>query len=70
MVSVQLDPVAGTQSLTTKALLDSSCTGSTINRSYVKKHQLKTRKAKVPIPIYNADGSQNRGGDITNFVEL
>ncbi len=60
----------GTQTLTTRGLLDSSCTSSTINRSFIKKHQLKTRKTAIPIPVYNADGTCNTGGDITEFVEL
>ncbi len=37
---------------------------------YVKKHNLDTKKALVPIPVYNADGAHNQGGDITEFVEL
>ncbi len=53
-----------------KALIDSGCTGSTINQAYVKKHQLDTKKSAVPIPVYNADGTHNQGVDITEFVEL
>ncbi len=41
-----------------------------INRSFVEKHQLDTCKVLVPIPVYNADGTWNAGGDITEFVEL
>ncbi len=51
-------------------LLDSGCTESAINRVYVDKHQLNTKKATVPILVYNADGTCNQGGDITEFVEL
>ncbi len=70
MLDIQLNPCMGTQTLTTCALLDSGCTGSTINCSYVQKHQLDTCKAAVSIPVYNADGSCNKVGDITKFVEL
>ncbi len=42
MIPIQLDPCTGMQSLTTKALLNSGCTGSTNNRTYVLKHGLKT----------------------------
>ncbi len=70
MINVQLNPCTGTQSLTTKALLDSGCTRSTINCTYVREHWLETRKAAAPIPIYNADGTRNKEGNITKFVEL
>ncbi len=71
LIDVQLNPCTRTQSLTTtKALLDSSCTSSAINCAYVDKHQLETRKAMTPIPVYNANGLQNQDGDITEFIEL
>ncbi len=56
--------------MTTKALIDSGCTGSAINQAYVEKHNLDTKKALIPIPVYNADGTCNQGGDITEFIEL
>ncbi len=69
LVDIVLNPVAGTKKLSTKELLDSSCMSSAINRSFVKKHDLPTCKINVPIPIYNADGTCNAGGDITEYVE-
>ncbi len=56
--------------LTTKAPLDSGCIGSAINRAYMQLHQLDTRKAAVPIPMYNTDRTHNKAGNITEFVEL
>ncbi len=53
-----------------KALIDSGCTGSAINQAYVTEHGLDTKKALIPIPVYNTDGTRNQGGDITEFVEL
>ncbi len=70
MIPVTLEPCTGQQTLTTKALLDSGCTRSAINRAYVDKHQLDMKKATVPIPVYNTDGTRNQGGDITKFIEL
>ncbi len=64
-----MNPVAGTKTLSTKGLLDSGCTSSAINQSFVEKHDLPTRKINVLIPIYNADGTCNAGGDITEYVE-
>ena len=54
----------------TKALLNSGCTGSCINRSFVKEHNLPTIKLARPIPVYNADGTLNQNGAITDIVEL
>ncbi len=38
MLEVRLNLCTGTQALATKALIDSRCTGSTINCTYVQKH--------------------------------
>jgi transposase InsO family protein len=52
------------------ALLDSGCTGSCIDKEFVRKNNIQTRKVPLPIPVYNADGSLNEGGPITEFVEM
>ncbi len=65
-----IEPCSNRKTLTTKALIDSGCTGSTINQVYIEKHNLDTKKALIPIPVYNADGTRNQGGDITEFIEL
>ncbi|SJL16404.1 uncharacterized protein ARMOST_19928 [Armillaria ostoyae] len=54
----------------TQGLLDSGCTSSTVNRAFVQKHGLDTKKTAVPITVYNADGTRNKAGDITEFVEF
>ena len=54
----------------TQALLDSGCTGSCISRSFVETHHINTQKLIRPIPVYNADGTLNRDGAITETVEL
>ncbi|SJL15543.1 uncharacterized protein ARMOST_19044 [Armillaria ostoyae] len=69
-LDVQLNPCTGTQTLTVRGLLDSSCTSSSINHSFIQKHSLDMRKTAVPITVYNADGTHNKAGDITEFVEF
>ncbi len=69
-IPVTLEPVSSWLKLTTKALINSGCTGSAINQAYIEKHNLDTKKALIPILVYNADGTRNQGGDITEFVEL
>ena len=52
------------------ALLDSGATGLFIDRDYVKTNQLTTRKLRLPIPVYNVDGTRNEAGSITEVVDL
>ena len=54
------------------ALLDSGCTGTTMDQQFAKEKGLETHKLPQPIPVYNADGSINQAGSITEFaiVEL
>ncbi|SJL13532.1 uncharacterized protein ARMOST_16976 [Armillaria ostoyae] len=70
MLDIQLTPCTGRQVLQTQGLLDSGCTSSTINRAFVQKHGLDTKKTTIPIAVYNADGTHNKVGDITEFVEF
>ncbi len=70
LVPLTLNPVTNNATLMTQGLLDSGCTSSAINQSFIEKHQLDTHKVLVPIPVYNANGTRNAGGDITEFIEL
>jgi hypothetical protein len=53
-----------------RALLDSGCTGSCIDKEFIRKNDIRTRKIPRPIPVYNTDGTLNEGGPITEFVEM
>ena len=54
------------------ALVDSGCSGSAIDETFVKENNLLTHDIPIPIPVYNADGTMNKGGTISKFtmVEL
>ncbi len=54
----------------TKALVDSGCTSSAINRSFVEQHNIPTHVTATPIPIYNANGTKNSGGAIMKYAEI
>ena len=41
-----------------------------MSRKFVDKHQIPTTKLTRPIPIYNADGTLNKGGKIEEYVEI
>jgi hypothetical protein len=53
-----------------KALVDSGCTGSTIDRKFVEENGINTQLMPKPVPVFNADGTRNAAGDITRFVEV
>ncbi|SJL16487.1 uncharacterized protein ARMOST_20013 [Armillaria ostoyae] len=69
-LNVQLTTITGQKVFSTKGLVDSGCTSSAINRAFVQKNQLDTVKTAVPIIVYNADGTRNQAGDITEYVEM
>ncbi len=68
-VDVQIETLENTK-ITTTALVDSGCTSSAINRAFVKKHNIPTYATAAPIPVYNADGTRNQGGSITQYAEI
>lgn len=45
-----------------QALVDSGCTGLLIDAGFVKAKGLNTCPLPRPIPVYNADGTLNKGG--------
>ena len=53
----------------TRALVDSGCTGSCINKGFVWSHRIPTQKSPIAIPVFNADGTPNDLGNITHFVD-
>ncbi len=61
-IPITIEPISSRLKLTMKALIDSGCTGSTINQAYIKKHNLDTKKVLIPIPVYNANGTRNQRG--------
>ena len=50
------------------ALVDSGCTGSCIDSAFVKRYNLPTKRYPNPLKVYNADGTGNDGGLITEYV--
>ena len=58
------------EQISIKALLDSRCTGSCIDETFVDKHGIETRELPKPIPVYNADGTPNANGMVTRMAQL
>ncbi|SJL08033.1 uncharacterized protein ARMOST_11392 [Armillaria ostoyae] len=70
LIPVELETLERPITIQAKALLDSGCTGSSIHRDVVKKYGIPVQKTASPIPVYNADGSRNKAGEITTYAEL
>ena len=51
-------------------LVDSGAMGMCINKECIEKHELKTQKLPVPTPVYNANGTLNKGGVIESYIEV
>ena len=51
-------------------LIDSGCTGSCIDIGLVQRQKIPMKKLPVPQPVYNADGTLNAAGRITEFVDV
>ncbi|KAG0695877.1 hypothetical protein DFH29DRAFT_779653, partial [Suillus ampliporus] len=67
---VSLTTIDDRRCIATRALLDCGCTGSSIDAGFVRANGLNTHKLARPVPVYNADGSLNSGGSITDYVVL
>jgi predicted aspartyl protease len=70
MLKVGLKTVDTHTMVEVDALLDSGATGLFINRTLVKNNGILTHKLEHPITVYNINGTVNRGGSITEEVNL
>jgi len=69
-IMVTLAQLDNLQETTVKALLDCGCTSSTISQNFVTRNQIPTQNLSRNIPVYNANGSANRLGPITEHVVM
>jgi len=53
-----------------KALINLECLSSCISKRFVQENQINTCKLPFPITCYNANGSTNQLGSITEYVEM
>ena len=53
-----------------KALVDSRATNNFINPCFTERMRLGTQKLPQPCKIWNIDGSLNKGGLLTNYIDL
>ena len=57
-------------SATTKAMIDSGASTSFLNWHFVKQNNVTTQRLDTPIPLRNADDSENAMGAITHSAQL
>jgi len=51
-------------------LVDCGATGKFADRKYVKERGWTTHPLSQAIPVYNVDGTRNKGGDITHYLQM
>ena len=64
-----IQDLEGVAKTTARTLIDSGSTGSCIDSGFATKYGFTTHKAPVSVTVYNADGSVNECGKITEYVE-
>ena len=68
-VKVALQSMDTGEVFSTPALVDYGAIGQFIDRGYVEKNCLNTRKLIRPIPVFNVDGTRNEASSITEVVD-
>ena len=68
-IEVVLQNLEGTRTVTARTLVDSGSTGSCIDRRFIEEHGLTTHRSPITVTVYNADGTVNKCGKITEYVE-
>jgi len=53
-----------------KVLIDLGYSSLYISQKFIKENHLKIHKLSLPITCYNADGSTNKNGSITEMIEM
>ena len=54
----------------TKALLNTGAGGKFIDQNFVLANSIRTHALEKPITVYNVDGTKNKTGTITCYVDL
>ena len=61
---------SGNKNVETKALLDTGAGGKFIDQNFVLRNNIRTYKLVKPITVYNVDGTENKTGTITRYVDV
>ena len=67
---MQNEETSETATVDTQALIDSGTAGEFIDQNYVRKLGIKQTALQEPIKVLNVDGTWNKQGIITHYMEL
>ena len=70
MIPTHLKTTDTMEEAATEAMVDTGATGDFIDRDFVERTKLPTRKLSQPIPVYNVDGTPNEAGSIDRVVDV
>ena len=68
-IKAGIQDLEGITRTTARTLIDSGSMGSCIDSGFIKRHGFTTHKVPVSVTVYNANGSINECGRITEYVE-
>ena len=70
MLKAIVQPVSNDKEYETKVLLDSGCTGSSMDKAFAIKNNIPLKRLLKPMKVLNADGTENKGGMITHTTQV
>jgi len=70
MIPIHLKTTDTLEEASTEAMVDTGATGDFIDRDFVERAKLPTRKLSEPVPVYNVDGTPNEAGSIDRVVDM
>jgi hypothetical protein len=70
LVPMTLEGLNNLEGYTVVGLLDSRATNRFMSQWFVDEHRIKVEPLAVTVPVYNVDGSLNKGGHITHVARM
>jgi predicted aspartyl protease len=70
MLPIHLKTTDTLEEAATEAMVDTGATGDFIDREFVERAKLPTRKLSESVPVYNVDGTPNEAGSIDRVVDV
>jgi hypothetical protein len=70
MVPMTLEGLNNLKGYTVVGLLDSGATNRFMSQRLINNNKIEVEPLAVAVPVYNVDGSLNKGGHITHVVRM
>jgi hypothetical protein len=62
MIPVALEELSSLRGFAVAGLIDSGATNGFISSQFVDEHRIETEPLPLAVPVYNTDGTPNKGG--------